>query len=889
MMTMQENINVPYPNPESKDELYTFLKWCSDNGSTIEWNNWRIRNLLTNIDLSKIDLSNLKLDFIDFKATDLSFCDLSNTSLEGATFDIANLEGTNLGNVNLAEASLRNVSMLGANLVGSNLILANFEASDLTGAHMSNTNLTGSNMDRTCLKGVSLENANIRNVSFKNSDLRIALMVGVDLSTADISNVNFTGANLSGIDFTSVDISTINLTGANLTGANLTGMDLSTINLTGTILSEADLTQVNLSGVSLVNQEMVGTNLTSADLNGANLTEAKLVDIKGLGADFSNATLVHANLSAADLTGAIMQSANLESANLEGANLEEANLRAANLTDTDLYGADLTDTNLTGATLTGTHLEEIKEEAPKLSQTEIVKESLKEMESVNKIIDQPTSIIAIEEKLKEISKKNIEIEKAKLEQSTSIGFNDDLSQEPEVEAIEEINEEENNNIEIPQVEPEPKATTKDIRNLIKDINSTEQKRKEQEESIVSNEQIESTNIIEDSSTPFEDTSLTKDDIQEQQIVKQKSIQDIKDQISSIDIDMPTEKTEEPEANVEEEVVVEQENINKDIEITKEEQPINQKEESIIAPIKSSETPITSSKVEQPTDLITSIEQFVRTVETISVDTKPEKILSIVRSIAFKLDYQDTDLSGEITMPYIDMMKGYQNNVYLTYLSFAGRREELTYLTKREKNALELKFKLDENNSVYVTPYKIDYIVQNMIECAIGPKEILLSVCAIVGYLPTKQIKKCIKEKLEDKDDTVNDTFVRVSRRLKNSEAKDKKLEVILSPVADNDSITLKTAEDIFTNKSLSAKTTSKRIEEIEIEDEFLVDGVKGLSSSKPIFYLVNDEDTYSIKVGLEQSKIKEVLLKSLRKTVSATISIEKVNDEVVRQSIIEID
>jgi uncharacterized protein YjbI with pentapeptide repeats len=832
MMTMQESVDIAYPNPESKDEIYSFLKWCSDNNASVEWNNWRIRNLLTTIDISKLDLSGLKLDFIDFKATNLSFCDLSNTSLEGATFDIGNLEGANMTGVNLAESSLRNVSMLGANLIGANLILANFEASDLTGAHLSNANLTGVNMERTCLKGVSFENANLRNVNFKNADMRIALMVGVDLSTADLSNVNFTGANLSGVDLTVVDISTLNLTSTNLTGANLSGVDFSNINLANTILSSADMSEAILTGVSLVNQEMIDTNLTGAELMGADLTNAKLLSIKGLGTDFSNAIMLGCDLTNADLEGAIMQSANLEGANLEGANLEEANLRAANLTDTNLYGTDLTDTVLTGAMLTGTHLENVdkKEEAPQLSENEQVKETMQDIKSINKMIDKPASIDAIEEKLKEITKKNIEIEKAKLEQST-VQFDDDLSN---IEQPQEIKE---------SVESVDESDISDIEEIEKHLDIISTQRKEQLKSEESIEPIKNVDEIVQLQESKNEKVVAKEP---KKIENNTNIQEIK----TMDI---------KPANIE---------LNNKVE-KKEVQTVDSSEYDSIK--------------------TTSVIELLRKISKIDAEASNEEIYELVHSIAFKLSYSDSELEGDITMPYIDMLKSYQENIYLTYLSFVGRREELTYLTKREKNALELKFKVDANNSIYIIPYKIDYIVKNMIECAIGPKEILLSVCAIVGYLPTKFIKKAIKEKLEETDDTITDTFIRVSRRLKNSEAKDKKIEVILKPIDDNSEVSLKTRETTFTNKSLATKTTSKRIEEIEIEDEFLVDGVKGLSSRKSTFYLVNDEDSYEVKVGIEQSDVKDILLQNLRKTVSATICIEKVNDEVVRQSIIDIE
>jgi hypothetical protein len=93
--------------------------------------------------------------------------------------------------------------------------------------------------------------------------------------------------------------------------ANLSGADLSRANLSGAYLSGADLSRANLSWAKL----------SGADLSRANLSRAKL----------SGAKLSGADLSGADLSGADLSWANLSEANLSWANLSEANLSRANL------------------------------------------------------------------------------------------------------------------------------------------------------------------------------------------------------------------------------------------------------------------------------------------------------------------------------------------------------------------------------------------------------------------------------------------------------------------------------------------------------------------------------------------------------------------------------
>jgi len=139
------------------------------------------------------------------------------------------------------------------------------------------------------------------------------------------------------------NLSEADFTGADLIGANLIGADL-----VGAKLSGADLTGAKLSGADLSEGRLVRADLSEANLSGANLSEADLREAK-----LSEADLREANLTEANLSGAILFKANLSRANLRGANLSGANLREANLTGANLDSATLVRTDLTGADLTG--------------------------------------------------------------------------------------------------------------------------------------------------------------------------------------------------------------------------------------------------------------------------------------------------------------------------------------------------------------------------------------------------------------------------------------------------------------------------------------------------------------------------------------------------------
>jgi arabinogalactan oligomer / maltooligosaccharide transport system substrate-binding protein len=93
----------------------------------------------------------------------------------------------------------------------------------------------------------------------------------IDLSNADLSHDDLSGAPLSDVDLTNANLSHANLSGADLSGAtmysaNLTGADLSGATLAGASLSSAILTGANLSDA----------DLSSADLPGADITQSQL-------------------------------------------------------------------------------------------------------------------------------------------------------------------------------------------------------------------------------------------------------------------------------------------------------------------------------------------------------------------------------------------------------------------------------------------------------------------------------------------------------------------------------------------------------------------------------------------------------------------------------------
>ncbi|NEP14818.1 MAG: pentapeptide repeat-containing protein [Symploca sp. SIO2C1] len=178
--------------------------------------------------------------------------------------------------------------------------------------------------------------------------------VGLFLGDANLSHANLSRTELSGANLSDANLSRANLIGTELSSANLSGAGLS-----GTKFSGADLRGAELRMANIIGAELSGANLIGAYLSGAKLSGAKLSGANLIGAYLSGTDLNGANLNRANLIGAYLSCAKLNGAKLNGANLNRANLIGANLSGTNLSGTNLSDANLSDADLRGANLRNI--------------------------------------------------------------------------------------------------------------------------------------------------------------------------------------------------------------------------------------------------------------------------------------------------------------------------------------------------------------------------------------------------------------------------------------------------------------------------------------------------------------------------------------------------
>ena len=151
-----------------------------------------------------------------------------------------------------------------------------------------------------------------------------------DEIVAQLSNINFSNADLSDACLKNID-----LTGAQFTWANLTRADFSGAWLTGTQFFNVILTKAYLPGADLTDAHLRNVDLSDAVLVSSNFTRTKLI----------NSTLTRALLSSATLDNTQFAGCNLDSADFRDTKIMGAWFSECYLEGAHLYKADLIDTD----------------------------------------------------------------------------------------------------------------------------------------------------------------------------------------------------------------------------------------------------------------------------------------------------------------------------------------------------------------------------------------------------------------------------------------------------------------------------------------------------------------------------------------------------------------
>lgn len=224
---------------------------------------------------------------------------------------------------------------------------------DLTGADLSNLDLRGVDLSLAWLESADLSHSNLSRAKFSEAVLAHANLTGVVAVGTDFSKANLGGARLDGA---LMDRS--NLGGTILARAKLNRTSLRGALLSGASLLETQWTEVDLGEAVAIQQLFHKLDLSGCSFVGAHLGSCNFVESRIERADFSRASLASAQFVTCSGAQSVFREADMSGAGLlsassfVGADFSGAVLKAANFGDSDFTGARLIRAVIDGANLT---------------------------------------------------------------------------------------------------------------------------------------------------------------------------------------------------------------------------------------------------------------------------------------------------------------------------------------------------------------------------------------------------------------------------------------------------------------------------------------------------------------------------------------------------------
>ena len=315
------------------------------------------------------------------------YVDVSKTGgLESSNLENMNLRGVNLEKNNLTNAKLDGVksrfiksddnTQLPENyvikdgfLLGPkvNLVKENLRNLDLTEANLTEVNSEGANFSNTKLNNVDFTQTNLKQAILRGADLTSAEMDGTNIESADLRDVTFTntrGKNIISNDYTTLPVNYVIL------NKFLLGPDVSlqettlnaSMNLSNLQLTRVNFESAKLSKANLTNTNFKNANLKKADLGGSLMKETNLIEADLRGADLTGITsenIVDGNTQLPEFYKIIKKHLVGPSVKLDNIDFEGVDFRGTSLQEARLLGANLKGANLTGVNLSDAYLNNV--------------------------------------------------------------------------------------------------------------------------------------------------------------------------------------------------------------------------------------------------------------------------------------------------------------------------------------------------------------------------------------------------------------------------------------------------------------------------------------------------------------------------------------------------
>ena len=271
-----------------------------------------------------------------------------------ANFSKDHLPGAEFKGAALDRSNFTEASLTGASFIKTSLADSTFKDAILNGVRMasetdiSNANFSGANMVDAVLDemegfATDFSNADLSRARLKNSDFRRARFSSTTLKNADARDSQFNDTRFDDAILNNANFSDSSLSNSRLENVTAIGADFSRANLTdaGIRVHGGGEPLAVFSGAKFVDAILGGVNFAGGRFVGADFTRASLGG--GDNPDFSNAALNGAKFAEAELRGA-----DFAGAELAGTDFTRADIRNANLISAELAGTNFTEANITG-------------------------------------------------------------------------------------------------------------------------------------------------------------------------------------------------------------------------------------------------------------------------------------------------------------------------------------------------------------------------------------------------------------------------------------------------------------------------------------------------------------------------------------------------------------
>lgn len=174
---------------------------------------------------------------------------------------------------------------------------------------------------------------------FRGAKLQIRYLMNAQLTDADFSQ-----ANLYGTDFSGAVLVRAKFNGAKLHNTHFNdNADLTNAEFIGTMMEQPTFLTANLKDAKFINSTLISANFAGADLTGAFIDQCKMAEARFVGgAKLDRVTIIASDLSNADLSRSSTRNAHFTNVTFVGGHFKHAELFSTVINGGDYSHADFT-------------------------------------------------------------------------------------------------------------------------------------------------------------------------------------------------------------------------------------------------------------------------------------------------------------------------------------------------------------------------------------------------------------------------------------------------------------------------------------------------------------------------------------------------------------------